>query len=162
MYSYGDGYASHKTDRQEQFERKESEGMSDWQLFTSSAIGLNVIASGGNVSSSSPSTVTVSPPTADGSGADSVCWGKCSQWLFERRSYILNKVALSVVRDFGVQLPIRKGARVSTLKVWNISCIHICGTFLCCEIDKYLFDKCTEWCLQSWGTFVSSCIVRLG
>ena len=117
MYSYGDGYASHKTDRQEQFERKESEGMSDWQLFTSSAIGLNVIASGGNVSSSSPSTVTVSPPTADGSGADSVCWGKCSQWLFERRSYILNKVALSVVRDIGVQLPIRKGARVSKCEI---------------------------------------------
>ena len=157
MYSYGDGYASHKTDRQEQFERKESEGMSDWQLFTSSAIGLNVIASGGNVSSSSPSTVTVSPPTADGSGADSVCWGKGSQWLFERRSYIFNKVALSVVRDIGVQLPIRKGARVSKCEI--LAAFTFVARFYAV---KYLFNKCTEWCLQSWGTFVSSCIVRLG
>ena len=131
MYSYGDGYASHKTDRQEQFERKESEGMSDWQLFTSSAIGLNVIASGGNVSSSSPSTVTVSPPTADGSGADSVCWGKCSQWLFERRSYILNKVALSVVRDIGVQLPIRRISKCKTLAAFAAPFYAIKFTNIC-------------------------------
>ena len=73
------------------------------KAFTSSAVGLKVIASGGKVRSSFPSTTTTLSPTSDGSGAasgaDSACWGK---WLFERTSYILNKVTLSVVRDIRV------------------------------------------------------------